>query len=152
GLDGRYDSANGSLTCRNSGETLTSIATTIPNYPATGPVTGADLLSSPDQLGVEVPPECRSLLEEALLLDVDSADEMATLWRRQFAKDHPGAVVPDVAPVKAAFRRCILAGWKIRQPEIQGTNFEDDAKSHYEGEFPSPVAFIPWQEPWAPVF
>lgn len=140
GEDGRFE-ASGMLRCRVSGETLTSIKT------GSGKIVLArNIVNNTAALGSNagLPPEARALVEETTLFDSSNADEMAF-------QSLPGAATAALNAAEKSFQEASHALWLLREPDLQPAA-KTQILSMVQGREPSPVAYLPWRDPWDPLF
>jgi hypothetical protein len=137
GGDGRFD-ADGYLHCRLTGQPVTAYE---------GVVSGADAV---DRLvHTEVPIECDPLVQEAALTDPTAADQLARA--AVAAIGHRAASITfDPGPVTAR----IAAELTLHQLTVgrigDVAHLRDNSLAN--GQPPSPVAAVPWQQPWVPLY
>jgi hypothetical protein len=139
GYDGRYDpSGNGYLICRQSGETLYSIAV------GNSTVYAPDLLANARAFAAipGLPAETTALIEESLLMDTQSSESMAA------AQTHVGPASMTAVQFHAAVQGMYLArDFTLNLSQIDGL-----AAVQSNGVSPSPIAITPWLDPFDPLF
>jgi hypothetical protein len=141
GADGRMNTA-GELVCRLTGDTVTSLSLNVPQQPdESASITGADLLTRGVENGA-VPPECDSLLNEAVLLDPGSSLAAALA-----AATGESGVPVDTRRDHVLVEQTVW--WALRDPAVQPAPII--SRSGYAGHLPSPIAITPPQRPWVPL-
>jgi hypothetical protein len=138
GGDGRFTD-DGTLVCRLSGFTVTSITVDL-GGPALVKrvVTGDELLDRPVDHG-GVPLECEDLLRETVLLDPGSSAAIVA------ALAPPGE--PTLAQRNVLVEQTVW--WTLRDPRIDSAPVV--ARSGLTGTLPSPVGLTPAHPPWNPL-
>jgi hypothetical protein len=140
GEDGRFE-ATGGVRCRRSGETLTSITT------GTGKVVLAhQIVSSTVSIATRpgIPPEARPLVDETALLDPANAPAMASI-------SQPGATSAGFAAARRTFESVSRGLVLMRDPSFTDAH-RAQVHAMVQGQEPSPIAFLPWRDPWDPIF
>ncbi|HZN93861.1 MAG TPA: hypothetical protein VFB81_14215, partial [Myxococcales bacterium] len=152
GFDGRFD-PDGYLACRMDGFTVSSINTTVSDK-TPDPVPGSALLGQTASLAVDgIPVVARGLLEEAMLLDPGNVADMAGTWLRNFKRDYPSAAAPTQADVEKQLRLQLQGNILRRDPSLTFDQLDTlETAQQFAGVVPGPVAFMPWQQPWDPLF
>ncbi|HEX6190124.1 MAG TPA: hypothetical protein VFZ40_18745, partial [Pyrinomonadaceae bacterium] len=138
GEDGRF-SEDGSLACRLSTETISTL--TIPGGNATGAVTvtGADLNLSVPAVGPAAA-EISALALEAYLLDSRNAPALAALPK-----------VKQTGVTAAAIATQQGLPWNaVAHPELDAHALQ--TQSGFNGVIPSKVAFTVWSSSWSPLY
>jgi hypothetical protein len=94
------------------------------------------------------------LLGETLLLDSDSADRLASVWAAQTREALPEARIDQVVEKATSLRlqRLVNAAQLLRDPQNPLDDETQSDLAFVKPYLPSPIAFIPWQQPWAPLF
>ncbi len=142
GMDGRFR-VDGYLKTRMSGETMTAIA-----VGSNARVYGKDIMEKPNDLFSKagIPSEARALVQEALLLDTESAGIMARLASgRTATKD-------ALANTQKQMRSAVRGLWLSRDQRIVADKKPNLSAVATYGKFPSDVAISPWQDPRDPLF
>lgn len=142
GDDGRFE-VDGYMKTRMSGETTTGIA-----VGANAPVYGRDIMDNPAALLSKpgLPSEARGLINEALLLDTESAGVMANLSAGERAASK------DVLAAQKQMKSAIRGLWLSRDQKAVAANKANLKAVACYGTFPSDIAPTPWQNPRDPLF
>lgn len=144
GGDGRF-TQDGTLSCRLTGSTVTEIsALGAPALEGRIAARAEDVLANGVENG-SVPPECESILEEAVLLDPGSARAIAGAALRT---EGPGAMADLVNLLAVRLRAEQTAWWATR--DIRVDHGPLLAMSGISGTLPSPVAITMPADPWHP--
>jgi hypothetical protein len=142
GGDGRF-SPDGSLVCRLSGFTVTSLSAQLGDGNQRATVQAGALLETgfaPPNL----PPDCVDLVRETVLLDPGSARAAALTTL-------PPLAGPDTRTVDELTRNFLVeqtVWWALRDPLVDGTALL--SRSGIAGSLPSPLAVTPPTAVWAP--
>jgi hypothetical protein len=144
GRNGRF-AEDGSLRCRVSGQPVRGYL---------GLVDGRDVV---DALGhAALPEECDALVQEAALTDVDGVDHIVrllTAGRGRSTARRPGGPATrgwDAEAVRARLAAEVL----LVQHEVAGLGDATQlaGAALRTGVPPPPVAVVPWQQPWVPLY
>jgi hypothetical protein len=134
GFDGRFTD-DGFLQTRFGGETMHALA-----IGGSAPVSGRQILEKGEAFSATagVPAEAASLLEEALLLDTESAPFFSAANGERAAAGH--------------YRSAVRGLWLSRDPRLTATE-RDALKALLPlGDLMSPVGVSPWRDPRDPLF
>ena len=152
GEDGRF-SEDGTLFCRMTGQTISSITVASPSTsgPPSATVTVGNLVSPPPiPTGGPVPLEIPSLIVEAFFLDTGNADTIATTALELLSLPADPAAVESLA---ATVRKQQTLIWN---KDFQPGNPLDPPTvaelSGLDGTLPSLIAVMPWAAPWSPLY
>ena len=141
GGDGRF-SQDGTLVCRLSGFTVTSLSAQVGDGTQRAAVSGDEVLDVPFTGAPDLPADCADLVREAVLLDPGSARAAALLTLPAL---DDGSAVEDLTQ---NFMVEQTVWWALRDPLVNAGTLL--ARSGITGTLPSPLAVTPPTAAWAP--
>jgi hypothetical protein len=156
GGDGRF-SQDGTLVCRLSGFTVTSLSARVGDGTLRAAVSGDQLLEQPFTGVPDLPADCATLVREAVLLDPGSARAAALLTLPALAGPGADATVganeaagatSTVDDLTQNFMVEQTVWWALRDPLVNADALL--AHSGITGMLPSPQAVTPPAAAWAP--
>ncbi len=141
GGDGRF-SQDGTLVCRLSGFTVTSLSAQVGDGTQRATVSADRVLEVPFTGVPDLPADCAGLVTEAVLLDPGSARAAALLTLPAL----DGTSTIDDLTRNFMVEQTVW--WALRDPQVNATALL--AHSGIAGTLPSPLAVTPPAAPWAP--
>lgn len=141
GGDGRF-SQDGTLVCRLSGFTVTSLSAQVGNGTQRAEVTAGQVLDAPFAGVPDLPADCADLVGETVLLDPGSASAAALLTLPALG----GATTADALTLNFMAEQTVW--WALRDPLVNAAALL--AHSGIAGTLPSPLAVTPPAAAWAP--